>query len=97
MRRCGLRWCPCKWLTPASTLDFQRFQDGISSVGTIRVPIIQPLRARAVVPTVSTAPSANAGTTLRAMSVNVKAGEWTTQYKPNPPKVTHAFLAMISE
>ena len=63
-----------------------------SSVPTFNVPIIPPLTARAVVPTVSVAPSVNAGTTL---GVNFVAANWEEEIIP--PKVTYAFLAMISE
>ena len=66
-------------------------------MSTIRVPIIPPLTARAGAPTVSVAPSANVITISGVQYVNIGLEDAKDKLRMNPPKVTHAFLAMISE
>ena len=72
---------------PTFDLGFKR-----NSANTLNIPLILPLTARAVVPTVSIAPSVNVNTTL---GVNFVVVDWKEEIIP--PKVSRAFLAMISE
>ena len=64
-------------------------QNKVSSVGTIRIPIIPQLTARSVVPTVSSVANATV--------LTISQDYFVQEYPKEHPEVTRAFLAMISE